>query len=89
MDERNERIVEVEREPVVERNTTVVTSGGGGGGGGMVIAAVVLLLVGLVVLYLLFFQGAREVAKDMDLDVKIETPNVDLPKVDPPAKPSN
>jgi predicted metalloprotease len=80
--EERERIVEVEREPVVERSTTVVTTGGGSGGGGMALVAVVLLIVGLVVLYMLFMRGG-DATDGVDLNVKVETPDVDLPSVTP------
>jgi|GEM_PF-2620524 len=87
--EERERIVEVEREPVVERHTTVVSTGGDRGGGGTLLA-VLLLVVAVVVLFLLFGRGLIDGAADKtDIDVKVETPDVDLPKVDPPAKPSN
>ena len=76
--EERERIVEVEREPVVERNTTVVTTGGGGGGG-TVIAAVLLLVVALVALY--FFMSGGDAPDATNIDVKLETP--DLPSVTP------
>lgn len=80
MDEK-ERIVEVEREPVVERHTTVVTSDGGGGGGGTVIA-VLVLIVALVVLFLMFGQGLIGGASEgTDVKVDIETP--ELPAVAP------
>ncbi len=75
------------QEPVVERHTTVVTAGGDrGGGGGMALVAVVLLIVGLVVLYMLFMRGGDAIPDKIDLDVKVETPDVDLPTVDPTPK---
>ena len=86
MDER-ERIVEPE--PVVERHTTVVSTGGDRGGGGGTLLAVVLLIAALVVLFLLFGRNLIGGADKTDIDVKVEAPDVDLPKVDPPAKPSN
>ena len=89
MDER-ERIVEVEREPVVERHTTVVSTGGDRGGGGGTLLAVLLLVVALVVLFLLFGRGLISgAADDTDIKVDIKAPDVDLPKADPPAKPSS
>lgn len=88
MDER-ERIVEVEREPVVERHTTVVSTGGERGGGGTLLA-VVLLVAALVVLFLLFGRGLLSSSgDDLNVNVDVKTPDVNLPKVDPPAKPSN
>ena len=82
MDER-ERIVEVEREPVVERQTTVVTGGGGGGG---TLIAVLVLIVGLVVLFLLFGQGLLGGSDDLNVNVDVKAPDVELPKVAPPAR---
>ncbi|HEX8194365.1 MAG TPA: hypothetical protein VF552_15845 [Allosphingosinicella sp.] len=83
MDER-ERIVEVEREPVVERHTTVVSTGGDRGGGGTLIA-VLVLIVALVVLFLLFGRGLIGGASEAtDVKVNIETP--DLPAVLPEKK---
>lgn len=79
MDEREERIVEVEREPVVERHTTVVDAGGGGGGGGTLIA-VLVLIVGLVVLFLLFGRG---LLGGRDVDVNVNVPDVNLPTPKP------
>ena len=88
--EERERIVEVEREPVVERHTTVVSTGGDRGGGGGTLLAVVLLVAALVVLFLLFGRGLLDSAGDeTDIKVDVKAPDVDLPKVDPPAKPSN
>lgn len=84
--EERERIVEVEREPVVERHTTVVTSGDGGGGGGTLLA-VVLLVAALVVLFLLFGRGLLS-SEGTDINVNVDVPEVDLPKVEPPAKPA-
>ena len=87
--EERERIVEVEREPVVERQTTVVSTGGDRGSGGTLLA-VVLLIVALVVLFLLFGRGLLSSAgDDLNVNVDVKTPDLELPKVDPPAKPSN
>jgi hypothetical protein len=79
MDEREERIVEVEREPVVERHTTVVDAGGGRGGGGTIVA-VLVLVVGLVVLFLLFGRG---LIGGRDVDVNVNVPDVNLPSTAP------
>lgn len=79
--EREERIVE--REPVVERQTTVVTGGGDRGGGGTLLA-VLLLIVALVVLFLLFGRGLLSSAdKDLNVNVDVKAPDVDLPKTAP------
>ncbi|HEX8643699.1 MAG TPA: hypothetical protein VF702_07270 [Allosphingosinicella sp.] len=75
MDDR-EKIVEVEREPVVERHTTVVSTGDGGGGGGGTVIAVLVLIVALIVLFLLFGRGLIGGAADKvdEVDVKVEVP---------------
>jgi hypothetical protein len=80
MDEREERIVEVEREPVVERHTTVVDTGDGGRGGGGTILAVLVLIVGLVVLFLLFGRG---LLGGRDVDVNVSVPDVSVPGTAP------
>jgi hypothetical protein len=80
MDEREERIVEVEREPVVERHTTVVDTGGGGGGGGTIVA-VLVLIVGLVVLFLMFGRGL--IGGDHDVNVNVKAPDINLPNTAP------
>jgi hypothetical protein len=81
MDEREERIVEVEREPVVERHTTVIdTDGGGGRGGGGTLIAVLVLVVGLVVLFLLFGRG---LLGGRDVDINVKTPDVSVPSTAP------
>ncbi|HYG30788.1 MAG TPA: hypothetical protein VD887_11310 [Allosphingosinicella sp.] len=86
MVEREER--EVESEPVVERHTTVVSTGGGRGGGGGTLLAVLLLVVALVVLFLVFGRGLLE-GQDVNVNVGVEAPDVELPKVDPaPTQPS-
>ena len=87
--EERERIVEVEREPVVERHTTVVSTGGDRGGGGTLLA-VVLLIAALVVLFLLFGRGLLDSAGEgTEIDVKVDAPDVDLPKVAPPGNSTN
>ena len=88
--EERERNVEVEREPVVERHTTVVSTGGDRGGGGGTVLAVLLLVVAVVVLFLVFGRGLLGGAgDDLNVNVDVKAPDIDLPKVDPPAKPSN
>lgn len=75
MDER-ERIVEVEREPVVERHTTVVSTGGERGGGGTMVA-VLLLVVALIALFYFFGQGLIGGGSDKtDINVDIKTPEL-------------
>lgn len=51
----------------------IVTSGGGGGGG--TIIAVVLLIAVLVVLFLVFGRGLIGGTRNINADVKIETPS--------------
>jgi hypothetical protein len=73
-------------EPRVERETTIINAGGGRGGGG-VLAAVLLVAVLLVALFIIFgdrLTGSG--ATDIDIDVK--APDIELPKVDPPAQPA-
>ena len=78
MDEREERIVEVEREPVVERHTTVIDTDRGGGGGTVI--AVLVLIVGLIVLFLLFGRG---LLGGRDVDVNVSVPDVSVPSTQP------
>jgi predicted metalloprotease len=75
MDER-ERIVEVEREPVVERHTTVVSTGGDRGGGGGTIIAVLVLIVAVIVLFLMFGRGLIGGSEKTDINVDIKTPEL-------------
>jgi hypothetical protein len=83
MDER-ERIVEVEREPVVEHHTTVVSTGGERGGGGTLLA-VLVLIVALVVLFLLFGRGLIGGAAD-STEIKVDMEAPTIPDVTPPSK---
>lgn len=80
--EERERIVEVEREPVVERHTTVVSTGDRGGGGGTAIVAILLVIVALVVLYFVFMRGGGT-PDPTDINVKVDAPKVELPSVTP------
>jgi uncharacterized membrane protein len=85
--ERDERIAQ--DEPVVEQHrTTVINTGGERGGGGGTALAVVLLIALLFVLFLLFGRGLLS-SGGTDINVNVDVPEVELPKVDPPAKPSN
>jgi hypothetical protein len=74
----------------VERETTVIQTGERSGGGGAV-AAIVALVV-LAVIAFLFFGGYLERAADeVDVNVNVETPKVELPDVTietPPPEPS-
>lgn len=80
MDERNEP-------PRIERETTIINTGGGRGGGSSAVVAIVVLLV-LAVLAFVVFGGLFN-RGDTDLDINIKTPDIELPKVEPPAKPSS
>jgi hypothetical protein len=83
--EREERVVE--SEPVVERHTTVVSAGGDRGGGGTLLA-VLLLVVAVVVLFFVFGRGLIGGGDDLNVNVDVKAPDVNLPKVDPPAQPA-
>ena len=68
-----------DRERPIERETTVIHTDGGGGGGGMIVAIVLLFLVGALAF---FFGGYFEKAADqVDVNVSVETPKVELPDV--------
>jgi hypothetical protein len=74
--EERERIVEVEREPVVERNTTVVTGSDRGGGGGGTLLAVLLLIVAAVVLFMMFGRGLIGGSEKTDINIDVKTPEL-------------
>jgi hypothetical protein len=78
----------VESEPVVERHTTVVSTGADRGGGGGTLLAVVLLIAALIVLFLLFGRGLIGGADDLNVNVDVKAPDIELPQSDPPAKPA-
>jgi hypothetical protein len=85
MDERDEPVREP---PRVERETTIITTGGGdrGGGSGALVAILVLLVLGAIA-YVLFSGMLNRGDTNVDIDVK--TPKIDVPKIDPPTKPSS
>lgn len=68
-----ERVRETER-----HTTTVVTSGGERRGGGWIIA-VVLLLGLLLLLFFLFGGGFNKAADEVGVDVKVESPDINIP----------
>lgn len=69
-----------ERERPIERETTVIQTGGSGGGSGVIVAIVLIFLVGAVAFF--FFGGYFEkAADDVNVNVNIETPKVELPDV--------
>ena len=57
-----------------EKEVIVTGSDGGGGGGAMALVAVVLIVALLVGLYLIFGRGLLNGDRDINADVKIETP---------------
>ena len=75
-------------ETPVTHETTVINTGGGGGGGGTIVAVVVVLV--LVVLAFVYFGGyLQSAADDLDVNVNVAAPNVELPDVTietPPAR---
>ena len=81
---------EDERPVEVERETTVINTGGGGGGGGTIVALLVLLVIAVAAF--LFFGGYLERAADeVDINVNVEAPKIELPDIKietpPPAAP--
>jgi len=83
MDER-ERPVEVERE------TTIIQTGERGGGGGGTIAVVLVLLVVVVGLFLFFGGYLQRAADEVDINVNVDAPKVELPdvKIETPSAPA-
>jgi len=60
---------------MAEHEKEVIVTDGGGGGGGGVLIAVVLLIVVLVVLFFLFGRDMLgDGDKDINADIKVETP---------------
>jgi hypothetical protein len=90
MDERDpERVIIEEPAPRVERETTVIHTGDRGGGGGL-IAAIVLLIVVAVGAFLLFGGGLEKATDEIDVNVNVDAPKVELPDIDIDApEPSN
>lgn len=84
MDER-ERPVEVERE------TTVINTGGRDGGGGGTIVALLVLVVVAVGLFLFFGGYLQRAADEVDINVNVDAPKVELPdvKVEVPSAPAD
>jgi hypothetical protein len=75
----------------VERETTVIHTREGGGGG-LIAAIVLLFVIGAIAFF--FFGGYFEKAtEDVNVNVSVETPNIELPDVQvvpPPAtEPAN
>jgi hypothetical protein len=91
MDERERETVIVEPEPRVERETTVIHTGDRGSGGAV---AAVLVLLALAVLAFLFFGGyLQQAADEVDVNVNVEAPKVEVPDIDvnlpPPSEPAD
>lgn len=69
-----------EQERPIERETTVIQTGDRGGGSGVIVAIVLLFVVGAVAFF--FFGGYFEkAADDVNVNVNVETPKVELPDV--------
>lgn len=79
-----------ERTRETDRTTIVHTDGGGGGGAGTVIAVVlVMLLIGLLLLVAfggLLGEATEDVGipADMDVNVNIGSPDMQMPEIDAP-----
>ena len=81
---------EHERPVEVERETTVINTGGGGGGGGTVAALLVLAVIAIAA-FLWFGGYLQRAADDVDVNVNVEAPKVELPDIKietPPAQPA-
>jgi len=64
----------------VTHETTVINTGGGGGGGGTVVALLVLAV--LAIGAFLFFGGyLQSAADDLDVNVNVAAPKIELPDV--------
>lgn len=76
----------------VERETTVIHTRESGGGGGLIAAIVLLFVIGAIAFF--FFGGYFEkTVEDVNVNVSVETPKIELPDVQvvpPPAtEPAN
>ena len=84
-----ETIIVEEPSPRVERETTVISTGGGGGGA---IAAIVIVLLAALLLFLYFGGYLGRAADEIDVNVNVEAPKVEVPDVDvnlpPPSQPA-
>ena len=85
-----ETVIVEEPAPRVERETTVISTGGGGGGGALAAIVVVLVFALLLFLYLGGYLGRA--ADEVDVNVNVEAPKVEMPDVDinlpPPSQPA-
>jgi hypothetical protein len=64
----------------VTHETTVINTGGGGGNGGTIVALIVLAV--LAIGAFLYFGGyIGRAADDLDVNVNVAAPNIDLPDV--------
>jgi hypothetical protein len=82
----------VKDEPVREERVTIIQERRRGGGGGIIVAIVLLFLAGAIAFFFLggYFEKAAD-KTDIDVDVNIATPKIDLPDVhiDRPAPAGN
>ena len=83
---------EHERPVEVERETTVINTGGGGGGGSPIVALLVVAVIA-VAAFLCFGGYLQRAADDVDVNVNVEAPKIELPDVNinlpPPSQPTN
>lgn len=80
-----------EPERPIERETTIIQTGERSGGGGA-IAAVVALVVIAVIAFLFFGGYFQKAADEVDVNVNVAAPKVELPDVDinlPSTEPAN
>ena len=86
-----ETIIVEEPAPRVERETTVISTGGGGGGGAL--AAIVIVLVFALGLFLYFGNYLGRAADEVDVNVNVDVPKVEMPDIDinvpPPSQPAD
>ena len=81
--------IEREREtPVVERETTIINAGGRDRGGSGAAMAILLVAVLALVAFLVFGGGLRSAGDEMDVDIDVKAPDIELPKVDVPSAPA-
>lgn len=72
---------EQERPVEVERETTIIQTGNGGGGGGVGLLAVIVLLVLAVGAFLYLGGYLQRAANDVDVNLNVEAPKVELPDI--------
>jgi hypothetical protein len=79
-----------EDEKPVTHETTVINTGGGGGGSGGTIVALLVLAVIAIGAFLFFGGYLQNAADDLDVNVNVAAPRVELPDVtiETPAAPA-